>query len=239
MQTENKSSATAVRVELKKLADPKQAKLLNGYFKTGPGEYGEGDIFLGIKVPLLRKVASRHLAMPLTEIRELISSEIHEERFLALTLLVGKYDSGVSAERKSIYDFYMANLSHINNWDLVDTSAPYIVGRHLEDKSRATLNRLARSKDMWERRISIIATFHFIRQADFADAITIAGILVNDREDLIHKAVGWMLREIGKRDIETLKLFLEKHLNMPRTMLRYAIERFPEKERLRYLKYRG
>jgi 3-methyladenine DNA glycosylase AlkD len=237
MKIKNSPTAAKIRTELKRLADPDKARLLSGYFKTGPGEYGEGDIFLGLTVPALRKVASRHVDTPLREIRSLLSSGVHEERFLALKILVSKYESGSAAERKLIYDFYMAHLRHINNWDLVDTSAPYIVGRHLEDKSRAILARLASSGNLWERRISILATFYFIRQNDFNDSITIAGKLIDDHEDLIRKAVGWMLREIGKRDIRVEKSFLNKHRKvMPRTMLRYAIERFPESERTKHLK---
>jgi len=222
---------------LRSLACPKQAALLARFFKTGPGEYGEGDQFIGVKVPVTRKVAKEFKNLPLPEIGCLLHSEIHEERLLALVILVGQFQKGDDATRKSIYDLYLANTRYINNWDLVDVSAPKIVGGYLEtNRSRKPLHRLAKSASLWERRISILATGWFIWRDDFADTLRIAEKLLGDKEDLIHKAVGWMLREVGKRDVAVLDEFLGKHCRvMPRTMLRYAIERFPEEKRRKYM----
>jgi 3-methyladenine DNA glycosylase AlkD len=230
---------TAIESEarLRSLGSPQQAANLARFFKTGPGEYGEGDRFIGVKVPVIRKVAEEFKSLPLTEAEYLLHSEIHEERLLALVILVGQFEKADNATRKRIYDLYLGNTRHINNWDLVDLSAPQIVGGYLNQKSRRPLHRLAKSASLWERRISIVATHWLIRQGDFADTLKIAEILLADKEDLIHKAVGWMLREVGKRDEETLVEFLDEHCRiMPRTMLRYAIERFPDKKRLGYLR---
>jgi 3-methyladenine DNA glycosylase AlkD len=224
---------------LKQLADKEQAKVLQRFFKTGPGEYGEGDIFLGIKVPVIRKLAKEHRDISFKDVRQHLKSAIHEERLLALLLLVHNYSKGGEPVRKIIYDHYLKNTGYVNNWDLVDLSAEHIVGAYLVDKSRRPLYSLARSKSLWERRIAMISTFHFIKQNDFADTLKLSEKLLNDEEDLIHKAVGWMLREVGKRDLQTEEDFLKNHYQkMPRTMLRYAIEKFPESKRQGYLKGR-
>ncbi len=221
---------------LRSLADPKVAAVLARFFKTGPGQYGEGDRFIGVKVPTTRKVAKEFKSLPLAEVECLLHSEIHEERLLALVILVGQFEKGDDATRKTIYNLYLANTRHINNWDLVDLSAPQIVGGYLEDRSRRPLDRLVKSASLWERRISILATHWFIRHGDFADTLRIAEELLGDKQDLIHKAVGWMLREVGKRDVTVLEEFLGQHCRvMPRTMLRYAIEQFSEKKRRKYM----
>ncbi len=230
------SDAGTAQRRLRSLADPKVAAILARFFKTGPGQYGEGDRFIGVKVPASRKVAKEFKRLPLTEVECLLHLEIHEERLLALVILVGQFEKGDDAGRKAIYDLYLANTRHINNWDLVDLSAPQIVGGYLETRSRKPLDRLAKSASLWERRISILATHWFIRHGDLADTIRIAEKLLSDKEDLIHKAVGWMLREVGKRDVAVLEEFLGQHCRvMPRTMLRYAIERFSEERRRAYL----
>lgn len=225
-----------IRKRLRELADQEKAKILRGFFKTGPGEYGEGDAFLGITVPVLRRIAKECRGTVLCDALELLKSDIHEERLLALFLLISAYSKGEQAEKKKIFSSYLKHTRYVNNWDLVDLSAPKIVGVHLADKPRQPLYRLARSRQLWERRIAIVATFHFIRQNDIEDALALSTILVNDGHDLIQKAVGWMLREIGKRDLRAEEQFLLQHYKgMPRTMLRYAIERFPKSLRKRYL----
>lgn len=227
----------AAQQRLRSLADPAVAAGSARFFKTGPGEYGEGDVFIGIKSPTLKAVAKEFKGLPLAEVECLLHSPVHEDRTLALVILVGQFTKGDDATQKAIYDLYLANTGRINNWDLVDISAPQIVGGYLEKRSRKPLFRLAKSSSLWERRISIVATHWFIRHGDYADTLRIAEKLLGDKEDLIHKAVGWMLREIGKRDVAVLEEFLGEHCGvMPRTMLRYAIERFPEKKRLGYLK---
>ncbi len=226
-----------IRARLQKLANKKRAKVSQGFFKTGPGEYGEGDVFLGITVPALRKLAAEYQAITLAEAAQLLQSAIHEERLLALLIFVRAYARGDENTKKKIYELYLGNTPYINNWDLVDASAEHIVGAFLTGKGKKPLSALARSNDLWERRIAIMATFHFIKRGEFAETLTIAKILFSDEEDLIHKAVGWMLREIGKRHLQSEERFLKKHYKkMPRTMLRYAIERFPESKRQRYLK---
>jgi 3-methyladenine DNA glycosylase AlkD len=227
---------SAVLAALQDLANPKDAIFLQRFFKTAPGQYGAGDHFLGIRVPALRALARVHADLPLGSTIDLLRSRHHEARLLALLILVNACKKADDAQRTAIYQAYLANTRYINNWDLVDASAPDIVGRQLENGSRAELPRLARSSSLWERRIAIVATFHFIRHNDFADTLRIARLLLKDEHDLIHKAVGWMLREVGKRDQAAEEKFLERHYKqMPRTMLRYAIERFPEKRRLQYL----
>ena len=227
----------AVLADLQKLANPKDAVFLQRFFKTAPGQYGAGDQFLGIRVPTLRTLARAHAGLSLRDAIDLLRSPLHEARLLALIILVNAYKKADDKERDAIYKSYLANTRFINNWDLVDASAAEIVGRHLAEGSRAELTRLARSSSLWERRIAIIATFHFIRQNDYADTLRIARLLLKDEHDLIHKAVGWMLREVGKRDHAVEESFLARHYKqMPRTMLRYAIERFPEAERQAYLK---
>ncbi len=226
-----------IRTALRDAADENDATHLQRFFKTGPGEYGEGDLFIGVRVPETRRVAKKFHLLPLNDALTLLRSEIHEERLLALILLTEKFRRGSAEQQAEIYRLYLENTGHINNWDLVDSSAMFIVGPYLQNRSRDPLHRLARSASLWERRIAILATFHFIRQGEFDETLKIAETLLLDREDLIHKAVGWMLREIGKRDMCREEDFLKMHYrNMPRTMLRYAIEKFPEELRQKYLK---
>ena len=222
---------------LKKMGDKEQAAISQRFFKTGPGEYGEGDIFLGIKVPVLRKIAKDYFELPLKEVKPILGSKYHEIRLLSLFIMVDQFSKGDPKKKKSIYELYLKNTGLINNWDLVDSSAHLIVGPYLMDKSKAPLYELAQSDLLWERRIAIMATFYYIKNDKFTDTLKIAGRLLADKEDLIHKAVGWMLREIGKRHLPSEETFLKKHYHdMPRTMLRYAIEKFPEPKRQRYLK---
>jgi 3-methyladenine DNA glycosylase AlkD len=233
--------AADVRKELKSMADPDKAAMLQRFFKTGPGYYGEGDIFIGVMVPQSRQIAKKFSQLPLGEVRTLLYSCIHEERLVALLILAWRYNSSLSSsmEKEEIAKFYLEHIKQVNNWDLVDLSAPNILGAHLVDRDhrRRLLYRLAGSENVWERRIAILATLHFIRNDDFSETLKIAGMLLHDRHDLIHKAVGWMLREVGKRDAAAEEAFLEKHWSvMPRTMLRYAIERLPESKRRRYKK---
>lgn len=239
MKPRDEAPATveAVRSALRDRANPSHAAVLQRFFKTGPGDYGEGDIFLGIKVPVLRAVARAHRTLPLDDAVALLASPLHEERLLALMILIDQYKRGTDEMKSRIFALYLGNTSgRINNWNLVDLSAPHIVGQHLLDKDRRILRKLARSRNLWERRIAIVATHRFIRNDQFQDTLDIAEILLNDQHDLIHKAVGWMLREIGKRDHACEESFLRKHYAaMPRTMLRYAIERFPEKLRTAFL----
>ncbi|MEW5930889.1 MAG: DNA alkylation repair protein [Gemmatimonadota bacterium] len=227
----------ALRSRLRGLADPEDARNLQRFFKTGPGEYGEGDLFLGIRVPVLRRLAKEAAALPLEDAEELLRSPYHEKRLLALLILVRAHAKGDAALRERIHATYLANTRYVNNWDLVDSSAEHLVGAHLRDGDRGLLDRLAASDSVWERRIAVIATFHFIKRGELADTLRIAGLLLSDRHDLVHKAVGWMLREVGKRDREAEEAFLREHCRtMPRTMLRYAVERFPEPLRLAYLR---
>jgi 3-methyladenine DNA glycosylase AlkD len=227
---------SSIQTDLQSLSNPQKSKVLQGFFKTGPGQYGEGDIFLGIVVPEQRKVAKKYRDLSLPEIQKLLSSKIHEYRLTGLFILVDKYKRADLSEKEKIFDFYLQNTKNINNWDLVDLSAPNIVGDFLLDKDRKILYTLANSKMLWERRIAILSTFAFIRKGEFDDTLNISEILLKDEHDLIHKAVGWMLREVGKRDQMVLEEFLEKHCkNMPRTMLRYAIEKFDGSKRTAYL----
>lgn len=229
-------SLQQLKSDLAKLGNKEKAKLLSGFFKTGPGEYGEGDIFLGVTVPNSRKIAIKYKDIPLKDVESLLSSKIHEERLCALLLLVHNYQKH-SEKRDEIFNFYIKNMKYINNWDLVDLSASQIIGASLIDKDTSLLYKLVKSSNLWERRISIISTFYFIKNNKFSDSLKLSEILLKDKHDLIHKAVGWMLREIGKKDIIFLKNFLKKHYKiMPRTMLRYSIEKFPESERKKYLK---
>jgi len=226
-----------IEKRLKQLANRETAEIQQKFFKTGPGEYGEGDIFIGVRVPDLRKLAKEFQDLTFSEVRALLASSIHEERLLGLLILVRKYASSDEITKKKIYELYLENTPFINSWDLVDGSAHHIVGAFLMDKNKASLYRLAKSENLWERRIAIISTFHFIKHDQYQETLKIAKILLTDPENLIHKAVGWMLREIGKRDGVTEETFLKKHyMKMPRTMLRYAIEKFPEPKRQKYLK---
>ena len=221
--------------ELKSLEDKEQAALLQRFFKTGEGQYGEGDIFLGIKVPVQRSVAKKYLDLSLEDIQELLNSEIHEHRLVSLIILVEMFKR--AEDQKEIFEFYLKNARRINNWDLVDLSSHKIVGAYLLDKDRDVLVEYANSDNLWEKRIAIVSTAMFIANNQFEDTLKISEILLKDNHDLIHKAVGWMLREVGKRDLETLENFLKKYYKeMPRTMLRYAIEKFPENKRKAYLR---
>ena len=226
-----------IEEDLRSLANPEKAKILQRFFKTGPGQYGEGDIFLGLTVPQIRVIAKNYFKeISLLDIQKLVESKYHEFRMCGLIILTYKYEK-FEEERQRIYHFYLKNTKYINNWDLVDVTTPRIVGVHLLDKDRSILYQLANSKDLWEKRIAILATFPFIRANDFKDCLAISEILLNDKHDLMHKAVGWMLREVGKRDVSVLENFLDKHIKeMPRTMLRYAIEKFKEEKRKEYLK---
>lgn len=222
-----------IEKEIQDKKDPIRAKILSRFFKTGKGQYGEGDIFLGIVVPVQRIIAKKHKDISLKEVQKLLNSKIHEYRLIAFFILIEKYKE----DKELVYNKYIKNFRNINNWDLVDLTAPKIMGDFLKDKNRDILYSLAISNDLWERRISIITTFAFIKDNDFKDALKISKILLNDKHDLIHKAVGWMLREIGKRDKEVEKEFLNKYYRfMPRTMLRYSIEKFNPREKEFYMK---
>ncbi len=226
-----------LKKELEAKANPEKAKILSRFFKTGKGEYGHGDVFLGISVPMQRAAAKRYHSIPLKETEKLLSSNIHEHRLTALAILVNRFRKS-GPERKEIYRLYLRNTKRINNWDLVDISAPNIVGEYLIENpaERKVLYRLAESKNLWEKRISILSCLAFIRKNDFDDVLKICEILINDSHDLIHKASGWMLREIGKRSLETLYEFLDKHYKqMPRTMLRYAIEKLSDEKKAFYM----
>ena len=231
-----KPSLRKLRQWLKASASARDAQVFQRFFKTGPGDYGAGDQFIGVRVPALRRAVREFRGLALADIGKLLQSPIHEERLLALLLLVDAYDGGDEPQRAVIYRLYLDRTTCINNWDLVDSSASGIVGRHLEKRPRKILFTLARSTDLWERRIAVLATFHFIRRHEFAEIIKLTGMLLTDPHDLIHKAVGWMLREVGKRDEPLLRTVLERHASqMPRTMLRYAIEKLPEPERQHWL----
>lgn len=224
-------SSTQITNELKQLSNPKKAKIYQRFFKTGKGEYGEGDIFIGLTVPEQRQVAKKYKEVSLKEIQALLDSSIHEHRLTGLIILTYK------ELNKQVYEFYMKNIKAVNNWDLVDLTCHRIIGKYLLDKDRKILYKLAKSKNLWERRIAIISCFAFIDKNDFKDALKISEILLNDKHDLIHKAVGWVLREIGKKDLKQEEKFLDKyHKTMPRTMLRYSIEKFPEEKRKYYMK---
>ena len=227
-----------ILARLSELGDPDVAARSQRFFKTGPGEYGEGDRFLGIRVPVIRKVVREVRHIELGDALELLRSPLHEARLLALLILVDRYSrAGTPAERRAIYRAYLDHTEFINNWDLVDASAEHIVGAYLFERNRKPIYRLAGSISLWERRIAVLATFHFIKREQYDDTLAVAGLLLDDPEDLIHKAVGWMLREVGNRDRPAENRFLRKHYRrMPRTMLRYAIEKFPEKSRRAYLR---
>jgi 3-methyladenine DNA glycosylase AlkD len=225
---------------LKENSSKETAKILQKFFKTKKGEYGEGDNFIGIKVPILRNIAKEFKNLPISDIQGLLNSQIHEKRLVGVFIMIKQYEKSGEKRKKKIFDFYLNNIKGINNWDLVDLSAPNIIGDFLFDKDKNILYSLAKSGNLWEKRISIISTFAFIRKNEFKDTFEISKILINDRHDLIHKAVGWMLREVGKRGSqELLESFLKenkRYKKMPRTMLRYTIERFNEELRQKYLK---
>ncbi|PIZ96638.1 MAG: DNA alkylation repair protein [Candidatus Magasanikbacteria bacterium CG_4_10_14_0_2_um_filter_33_14] len=231
---------TKITSDLKNLTNPTKATILSGFFKTGKGQYGEGDQFLGITVPQQRQIAKKYYENTgFEDLQKMLESKIHEYRLTALIILVYKYEKTKDEKlKKQIYNFYIKNLQYVNNWDLVDVTTPNIVGDYLlnNQNKKNILYKLAKSKNLWERRVSILATFRFIKEKQFEDTLKISEILLHDEHDLIHKAVGWMLREMGKRDIRPLVKFLDKHtLKMPRTMFRYAIEKFPEEMRQYYL----
>jgi 3-methyladenine DNA glycosylase AlkD len=223
--------------DLGRVANKKKAVALQRYFKTGPGEYGEGDLFLGIPVPELRKIAKRYRKLEMKDIELLLHSKTHEERLVSLMILVDKYERSSDSERVELVEFYLDNTSYVNNWDLVDLSAPNLLRSHVSKRGdRSLLYALAGSENMWERRMSLLATLGLIRNGEFEDALKIAKLLLKDESDLVQKALGWMLREVGNRDMKAERDFLDKHrVEMNRTALRYAIEKFPEKIRLSYL----
>ncbi len=229
----------AIKKEIQKFANKKRADFNKKYFKTGKGEYGEGDLFLGLTVPEQRKIAKLFQDLEIEDVKRLLKSKIHEHRFIALVILIHKFNKQGESKKKEIVDIYLSHTKYINNWDLVDASAEKILGQYLLNKSKyekKVLYDLARSKSLWEKRISIIATFAFIKNRQFNDCLKISEILLEDSHDLIHKAVGWMLREIGKRDMKAEESFLKKHYKkIPRTMLRYAIEKFSREKKDFYM----
>jgi 3-methyladenine DNA glycosylase AlkD len=226
-------------LDLKKASNKEYAKTAAYFFKTGPGQYGEGDQFIGVRVPMIRSIVKNYSTdAKMTDIESLIVSPIHEERMAAVLLLVARYSSRTADDKtkKELYSYYMKNAERMNNWDLVDLSAPRIVGEHLFDRDRSILYKMAVSKNLWKRRIAVIATHGFIRRGDLEDTFRLADKLLNDEHDLMHKAVGWMLREAGKKNTQALEKYLkDRYAKMPRTMLRYAIEKFPESKRKKYL----
>jgi ADP-ribose pyrophosphatase YjhB (NUDIX family)/3-methyladenine DNA glycosylase AlkD len=235
--TDLRSPAAFIKEEMAAMGSREHAKRQQGFFKTDPGAYGYGDRFIGIRVPELRRLAQRCRKVGMPVIEDLLHSPIHEHRHLALFLLIHRFNQSAGEERAAIVDFYLAHTSCVNNWDLVDCSAHAILGAFLLHQDRSVLYRLARSQDLWERRIAMVATWHFIRAGQVEDTLELARMMLNDTRDLIHKAAGWMLREAGKRDESALIAFLDTHKEtMPRTMLRYAIERFDQPRRQAYLR---
>lgn len=230
-------TAAKVRRELAAVASPEKAKNSARFFKAGPGQYGEGDRFWGVTVPEQRRIARAHRGLPLRELAKLMGSEMHEERLTGIFILVDRYRRGDDAAKQEAFDFYLRHLKYVNNWDIVDSSAPYIVGYHLRTRDRALLYRLAKSQLLWERRVAMISTLGLVAAGEHEDAFRVAELLLEDHEDLLHKAVGWVLRDVGKRiDADLLRGFLRKHAGqMPRTALRYSIEHFDPAERKRWL----
>jgi len=225
-----------IRKELLKHKNKVQAQNLSRFFKTGVGEYGAGDKFLGIKVPVLRSLAKQFIELSFSDVQTMLKSVYHEERLLGAFILVYKFKRADEKEKTQIYKLYLKNWSGLNNWDIIDTTTPNIIGEYLADKDKKIICEFARSNNLWKKRISILATFSFIKRHEFEDSLKISEILIKDKHDLIHKAVGWMLREVGKRDLPLEETFLRKwYKMMPRTMLRYAIEKFPENKRQKYL----
>ena len=226
------------REEIRALANKEIAQHSLRFFKTDKGEYGHGDLFLGVRAPKIRLIAKKHIDISITDMKTLICSKYHEERFLGLIILVNKYAKAKDKKnRNQLYKIYVSSFKHINNWNLVDVTCPHVTGKHLIDKDRTILYKWAKSEDLWTKRIAMVSTFSFIRKNDLEDTFKIAEILLHDEHDLIHKAVGWMLREAGKRDLKREETFLKKYYKtMPRTMLRYAIEKLPETKRQKYLK---
>jgi len=225
-----------IKADLKKISDPDKANHLARFFKTGKGEYGEGDVFWGITVPEQRAIAKMHTDASLDDIKKLLHDPVHECRLTALLILVQQYSKSSGDAQKNIAEFYLSNAEKINNWDLVDLTASKILGHYLFDKDRAILYKLAESTSLWEQRIAVVSTYHFIKNMDFGDTLSLCEKLINHKHDLIHKATGWMLREAGKRDLKVLTGFLDKHCkSMPRTMLRYAIEKLDDSQRKKYM----
>ena len=237
---DNGEKTSVVKKFLRLAADKKKAKILSRFFKTGKGDYGEGDVFIGVAVPEQRKIAAKFANLSFKEIKKLLKSKIHEERLTALIILVNQYKKSLKFDKlksSKIFRFYVKNLSAVNNWDLVDLSCRDIIGEHLTSRPRKIIYKLAASRDIWERRIAVVSSWAFIRKNDFKDTMRLAEILFNDKQDLIHKAVGWMLREVGKKDERVLRKFLDENASkMPRITLRYAVERLPEKDRKKYAK---
>ena len=230
------NAAQALCADLDAAADPERARHLQRFFRTGPGEYGEGDRFLGLRVPQVRAIVRGHRGLPLAAVAGVLASPYHEHRQAALFVLVDRYRRSAPAEQETIARFYLDHLDAVNSWDLVDGSAPQLLGEHLLSRDRAVLYRLARSGHLWRQRVAVVATFRFIRAGQFDDTLRLAELLRDHPHDLIHKAVGWMLREVGKRDLSVEERFLDRHAaHMPRTMLRYAIERFNPERRRHYL----
>ena len=234
---DKKQTRTSLERGLKAAGDVNRAKQVAAYFKTGQGEYGEGDVFLGIPVPVMRRIALKHRALPLAELQKLLDSKIHDYRAAALEILAAQYARGDERQRKEIVEFYLRNTGRINNWDLVDASARPILGEHLKTHPRKVLRKLAKSKSLWERRIAIVSTMTLVWAGELDDAMEIAEMLLDDEHDLIHKAIGWVLREAGIESRTRLTAFLEKHYaRMPRTTLRYAMEHFPPEQRKKVLR---
>ena len=230
-------TATDLKKKLKCLAEPKRAEVSLRFFQTQKGGYGEGDQFLGVTVPDQRKVAKQFKSLKPPDLEKLLQSSIHEHRLTSLFIIVRQFERGNENQRKQLIALYKRNLRYVNNWDLVDSSAPYLLGVYLQDRSKSILYQYAKSPSLWRRRVGVLSTFGFIKQGEYKDSLAITKILLNDQHDLIHKASGWMLREIGKRDKDVLVNFLNKHCEtMPRTMLRYAIEKFNDRERSYYMK---
>src|SRR3989344_5366021 len=231
-----KNSPVDIQADLNRQADIKKAQVYQRFFKTGKGQYGEGDKFIGLTVPQLRAIAKKYSTLPLSQVKKLLQNKIHEYRLTALLILVDQYQKSDDSGQKIICDYYLKHIRYVNNWDLVDLSADKILGDYLNRKNKSILYKLAKSKNLWERRIAIVATFNFIKNNQFKEALKISEILLSDKHDLIHKAVGWMLREVGKRNQKVLESFLQKHYkNMPSTMLRYAIERFNARKKKLYM----
>jgi 3-methyladenine DNA glycosylase AlkD len=231
-----KNRLSELQKKIKFLSNPEVSETMKWFFKTGKGEYGEGDRFAGLKVPTQRKLAREFKDLSLDEVKVLLNSHVHEERLISLFILTERYEKGDDKIKQKIFSFYLSNRKSVNNWDLVDLSAPKIIGKHLLNNDKSLLFKFALSKNLWERRIAVLSTYEFIRNFEFDITLRIAEILLQDKHDLIHKAVGWMLREIGKRNINAEESFLKIHYKvMPRTMLRYAIEKFPELKRKKYL----
>lgn len=234
---EVKTNLEALKSQTRKLSNPKRKAALMRFFKTGKGEYGEGDVFLGLTLPVVRELTKKYKDLSREDVLALLKSKYHEERIIALIILLAQFKKADERGQKDIFEIYLGNTKYINNWDLVDVTCPNLVGAYLCNRDRKVLYDLARSDSVWERRIAIISTFYFIKEDELDDTLKIAKILLPDKHDLIHKAVGWALREVGKKDIGLLKKFLrENYPEIPRTALRYAIERFPEEERKKYLR---